>query len=64
MGHGMSGAAGAVMIAMMIMMMAGMSGFALAYLGRAVPAPWRERIRQAIRRPAARPAGTGEEGTR
>jgi len=64
MAHDMGGAAGAAMIAVMILMMAGMTGFALAYLGRAVPAAWRGRIQQAIRRPATRPARTSRQGAR
>lgn len=64
MAHDMGGAAGAAMIAVMILMMAGMTGFALAYLRRAVPAAWRGRIRHALRRPASLAPGTGREGAR
>lgn len=59
MAHNM-GQAAVVMIVMMIVM----GGFSLAALSRAVPAAWRDRIRQAIRRPASPPAGPGTEGTR
>ncbi len=55
----MGGAVGAVMIVMMLVM----GGFSLAFLARAVPARWRERIRHAIRRPTGLLAG-GKEGTR
>lgn len=47
-----------------VVMMIVMGGFSLAALSRAVPAAWRERIRQAIRRPGSPPAGTSTEGTR
>jgi len=53
------GAVGAVMIVMMLVM----GGFSLAFLARAVPAAWRERIRHAIRRPASLPAAS-KEGAR
>lgn len=61
MGHGMGGA---VMTTAMIVMMLVMGGFSLAFLARAVPAAWRERIRHAIRRPASLPAGTSKDGAR
>jgi hypothetical protein len=51
---------GAVMITAMIVMMLAMGGFSLAFLARAVPAAWRQRIRQAIRRPARLPAASKE----
>ena len=51
-------------VVVMIVMMIVMGGFSLAALSRAVPAAWRDRIRQAIRRPAGPPAGTSAEGTR
>jgi hypothetical protein len=60
MAHQMGGAADAAMTAMMILM--GLS--ALAFAARAIPVAWRGRIRQAIRRPAGPPAGTGTEATR
>jgi hypothetical protein len=55
MGQTMSGAADAVMIVMML----AMAGFSLAFLGRAVPAAWRERFR---RRASLR--ADGKEGAR
>ncbi len=54
---------GAVMITAMIVMMLAMGGFSLAFLARAVPAGWRERIRHAIRRPTRLPAAS-KEGAR
>jgi uncharacterized membrane protein len=61
MAHGMGGA---LMTAAMIIMMLGMAGFSLAFLRRAVPAAWRERIARAARRPAGLPHMDGKEGAR
>jgi len=55
---------GAVMITAMAVMMLAMGGFSLAFLARAVPAAWRQRIRHAVRRPASLPAATSKEGAR
>ena len=60
--HNMGG--GALTIAAMIVMMLVMGGFSVAFLGRAVPAAWRERIRRAARRPAGLPGTAGKEGAR
>jgi hypothetical protein len=47
----------------MIVMMLVMGGFSLAFLGRAVPAAWRGRIRRAARQPGL--SGTAsKEGAR
>jgi len=56
----MGGQAAAVMIVMMIVM----GGFSLAALTRWVPAAWRARARQAIRRPGNLPAPAGKDSAR
>jgi hypothetical protein len=61
MAHGMGGT---LMTAAMIIMMLGMAGVSLAFLRRAVPATWRDRIARAARRTAALPGTPGKEGAR
>jgi hypothetical protein len=55
--HGLGGT-------LMIVMMAGMAGVFLAFLRRAVPAAWRERIACAARRLMGTPHAAGKQGAR
>ncbi len=60
MGSALGGQAAAVMIVIMIVM----GGFSLTALTRWVPAAWRARACQAIRRPGNLPAPAGKDSAR